>query len=491
MPQIINLSPIGEVLPGDNLPIFDESNGDTRRVSVDQLETYMQNNLDMPDNSDEVSFLQAGTGAVTRTVQSKLRDVVSVKDFGAVGDGVADDTAAVQAALNSGAASVYVPAGIYLMGTDSALTVPAGTTVRGDGPNTILLKTSGTADVFSTTGNNVTIESLRIEGPDNTSVDGIVFNNCSRVRVRHVQGYRLASTVTVGLSINCDDVLIQDVFSDDNTQQGVHLNKATRAVVRDCYSTGIGSSSLHHGFYIGNCTDIEIANCRAEGCYGAGLHFYPQSSFNAARLSVLGGQYQGNGVSASSLRGGVVIGCDATSSISDMLLVGVQARNNNGYNICTSCVSTLDIRDCVINGNAKATANGIYWEVTRAGNYSASIVGCRTYSNGSGIRLVATAGTVDEVWVDENLIHDNDAGIYATGAVMSNFYIGSNNVFRGNTTSGNLVGTFEGMGAINLADGMTAPGTVAGMAQIYVDTADGDLKVKFGDGTVKTIVVDT
>ncbi len=38
---------------------------------------------------------------------------------------------------------------------------------------------------------------------------------------------------------------------------------------------------------------------------------------------------------------------------------------------------------------------------------------------------------------------------------------------------------------------MTAPGTVAGMAQIYVDTADGDLKVKFGDGTVKTIVVDT
>ena len=202
MPQIINLSPIGEVLPGDNLPIFDESNGDTRRVSVDQLETYMQNNLDMPDNSDEVSFLQAGTGAVTRTVQSKLRDVVSVKDFGAVGDGVADDTAAVQAALNSGAASVYVPAGIYLMGTDSALTVPAGTTVRGDGPNTILLKTSGTADVLSTTGNNVTIESLRIEGPDNTSVDGIVFNNCSRVRVRHVQGYRLASTVTVGLSIN-------------------------------------------------------------------------------------------------------------------------------------------------------------------------------------------------------------------------------------------------------------------------------------------------
>jgi hypothetical protein len=115
MPQIINLSPIGEVLPGDSLPIFDESNGDTRRVSVDQLETYMQNNLDMPDNSDEVSFLQAGTGAVTRTVQSKLRDVVSVKDFGAVGDGVTDDTAAIQAAI------------VYAQSANKILLAPAGT----------------------------------------------------------------------------------------------------------------------------------------------------------------------------------------------------------------------------------------------------------------------------------------------------------------------------------------------------------------------------
>lgn len=44
---------------------------------------------------------------------------------------------------------------------------------------------------------------------------------------------------------------------------------------------------------------------------------------------------------------------------------------------------------------------------------------------------------------------------------------------------------------ISLKDGVTAPSTVSGFAQIYVDTADGDLKVKFGDGTVKTIVVDT
>jgi hypothetical protein len=46
-------------------------------------------------------------------------------------------------------------------------------------------------------------------------------------------------------------------------------------------------------------------------------------------------------------------------------------------------------------------------------------------------------------------------------------------------------------GAIAILDGMTAPGTTSGYAKIYVDTADGDLKVKFGDGTVKTLATDT
>lgn len=46
-------------------------------------------------------------------------------------------------------------------------------------------------------------------------------------------------------------------------------------------------------------------------------------------------------------------------------------------------------------------------------------------------------------------------------------------------------------GALGIIDGITAPSTAAGFAQIYVDSADGDLKVKFGDGTVKTIATDT
>jgi hypothetical protein len=64
------------------------------------------------DGSALVGFLQSGTGAVARTTQAKLRDTVSVKDFGAVGDGVANDTAAVTAA-DAISGKVYLPAGTY------------------------------------------------------------------------------------------------------------------------------------------------------------------------------------------------------------------------------------------------------------------------------------------------------------------------------------------------------------------------------------------
>jgi hypothetical protein len=67
--------------------------------------------------SSLVGYNQGGTSAVNRTVQSRLRDIVSVKDFGAVGDGVTDDYAAFLAAStycnDNDAHSLLIPAASY------------------------------------------------------------------------------------------------------------------------------------------------------------------------------------------------------------------------------------------------------------------------------------------------------------------------------------------------------------------------------------------
>jgi len=48
-----------------------------------------------------------------------------------------------------------------------------------------------------------------------------------------------------------------------------------------------------------------------------------------------------------------------------------------------------------------------------------------------------------------------------------------------------------GGGNVQIVDGVPIPSASLGNAVIYVDSADGDLKIKFSDGTIKTIVVDT
>lgn len=82
-----------------------------------------------------IDFIAAGAGAVTRSVENKLRDVVSVKDFGAVGNGVANDAPAFSLAA-AASQTVTVPAGTYLLNSSpSAATyiVSEGATFTGSG----------------------------------------------------------------------------------------------------------------------------------------------------------------------------------------------------------------------------------------------------------------------------------------------------------------------------------------------------------------------
>jgi hypothetical protein len=76
--------------------------------------------------TDDITYNPNETGSTQRSLTARLEDYLSVKDFGAVGDGVTDDRAAIQAAINysesqsinpQGTPPVYFPSGVYRIGS--------------------------------------------------------------------------------------------------------------------------------------------------------------------------------------------------------------------------------------------------------------------------------------------------------------------------------------------------------------------------------------
>jgi len=98
---------------------------DTGSLSGSLTEVYTSQSdvTSKPIGSPSVSYLPAGSGAVDTNVQAKLRETVSVTDFGAVGDGVTDDLVAIQRCVDAvgvaGGGTVFFPNGNYLISSNT------------------------------------------------------------------------------------------------------------------------------------------------------------------------------------------------------------------------------------------------------------------------------------------------------------------------------------------------------------------------------------
>jgi hypothetical protein len=82
-------------------------------------------------NASSATALATGSTAA-RSLANRFGDVVNAKDFGAIGDGVADDTAAIQAAIDVQKGPVFLPNGIYLV--SSEIVIKDGTGIIGENP---------------------------------------------------------------------------------------------------------------------------------------------------------------------------------------------------------------------------------------------------------------------------------------------------------------------------------------------------------------------
>jgi hypothetical protein len=97
-----------------------------------------------------IVYKAPGRGAVARTVHDRLAELeTTVESYGAVGDGIHDDTLAIQNALDSGASVILLDAKTYLI--SATLKQPNNTTLTGKGSFSQYLLTDKIGPQYQTT----------------------------------------------------------------------------------------------------------------------------------------------------------------------------------------------------------------------------------------------------------------------------------------------------------------------------------------------------
>jgi len=150
------------------------------------VEVWTVDNISVLTSSANITYVESGTGAVTETVQAKLRlGYVYPEDFGAAGDGTTNDTTALQNAINTGR-DVYLAAGKTYLHT-TALSVTTNYQWVG-GPG--ILKTSGAINSVTVGGGSIGVKlSLNFNSPGQTTGYAIYISNANRVTIERAYLY--------------------------------------------------------------------------------------------------------------------------------------------------------------------------------------------------------------------------------------------------------------------------------------------------------------
>jgi hypothetical protein len=209
-----------------------------------------------------ITYQPAGTGAVATTVQAKLRQYVSVQDFGATGNGTTDDSAAIQTAVDAHAV-VYFPSGSYKISTP--VTLNAGNYIWTQDAE--LLGDVGSANLLITA--------------DNTVVDGFSVDAA-------------AGGTTLGIRLTGENVVIKNC-SFYNISYCIHLYPCKSVLIDSNYFQDIGYGVINASA-VGYVFDgIVLSNNRGLDCNNDMFLFNTNSEsyagLTANNVTVVGNVY--------------------------------------------------------------------------------------------------------------------------------------------------------------------------------------------------------
>jgi hypothetical protein len=309
---------------------------------------------------DLTHFTQSGTGAVLRTQESKLRDILSVKDFGVIGSG--DETTKIQAAIDAAAGrTLFFPKGTYSV--SSELTLPQGTVIEGDNfENTTLRTLSATANIFNLTNNFCSISNLALSTTVTRSAGAYI--KCSAGNLLISNFYMVNPFIGVWMAAGTQQTkLLRGHISSPTaaTGTGILIEDCTAGIIDEVIVQSPSGSGCLASIKITGCDDLTIMN--SETWYG-GINLWLQP---------------GNGAYVGSLK-----------------IINVWLDQADTYNLYAHTTGTGRIRRASYHAGWMAQAGTANCDL--AGNVEGfDFIGCESYQSGFGYSL--SSSTVKNVQI--------------------------------------------------------------------------------------------
>ena len=316
--------------------------------------------------------LPASTTAFVPTVRTRGTAVRSVKSYGAVGDGIHDDTAAFQAAINSlpsTGGTVTVPAGTYLIDPVKKVQLRSYMLLSMD-PNATLKAKSNSATrayiLYAYKRTQVEIAGGRLLGDRDTHTyvsgstsewnHGLQIIGCTGVTVRDMWvGQCAGDGICTGG--NTTDLVINNVISTGNRRQGLSLTQCNNVKVYNSEFSYTKGTSPECGIDIEPDNDYLATNIWIENCRLNNNNKYGINIFNRASKITLNKCT----IEHNNSCGMVTVGCSAVTLQNSLI------QNNSATGVLFSSGSTFAMKGCTSYNNYCRLGNKDRKDFTQTG----------------------------------------------------------------------------------------------------------------------------